>query len=326
MVYMKKKTIVLLFNCLAVFLLFSCGSQQTKDNDGWTFIVLGDSRGSSSGINEEILVKLRKRIAREKPEFVLFSGDMIYGRSDYITVKQELLEWRKAFMEPLLKEGIRVYPVRGNHELVKGETDPLGSPWHDVFSGKYSLPSNGPLEEKNLTYSFKYRNALFLNLDSCVVRNRINQKWVDQQLSKNTSQHIFVQSHEPIYSMTGGHRDTLELYPAHRDDFASSLAEAGCKVYFCGHEHTYAHSFKDIEGRPLHQFIIGTAGAPLYDLDGVYRDRMVNSVNISNVYGFMSVEITESRVNIEMKSLEKDGSLKVIEFFSYTARPAKTSE
>jgi hypothetical protein len=61
-------------------------------------------------------------------------------------------------MQPVYDAGISVYPVRGNHDAGSLQA------WHDVFTGAYALPANGPTAESNLTFSATHRNALVVGL------------------------------------------------------------------------------------------------------------------------------------------------------------------
>lgn len=216
----------------------------------WRFVAFGDSRGGNegSGVNTPILSKLVTAVLAEKPAFVVFPGDLIYGHADrkelgdegaLKAMQGELDIWR-ATMDPLYNAGIMVYPVRGNHETTQRDPDRSGHPahrpiwprtketWDAVLSGPYALPQNGPDGEKNVTFSIAHRNALILGVDLYTyttpgakknadgsipkgVLHQANQPWVEAQLAGNDKPHVFSFAHEPAFKVD--HRDCM-----HGDD------------------------------------------------------------------------------------------------------------
>ncbi len=233
-------------------------------NEVTRFMVTGDSRGSSVGVNDTILAEIVQAALDELVDFVLIPGDLVYGSFNPATLEAELTQWR-TIVQPLYDAGIGVYPCRGNHDA--GSL----SAWNNVFSGPYALPGNGPGGEENITYSFSYNNVFVVAVDQYVSLNRVNQLWLDSRLDANTEPHVFVMGHAPAFKVQ--HSDCLDDFPADRDTFWISLAEVGSRVYFCGHDHFYDHArLDDGDLDPdddLHQMIVGTAGAPLRS-DGSY--------------------------------------------------------
>jgi hypothetical protein len=261
----------------------------------WKFIITGDSRGDGSGINGPILTELAAQIVSQGPEFVLFPGDLVNGGISQAALEAELLEWRNT-MQPVYDAGIFVYPVRGNHDL----GSPVGTTaWNNVFSGNYALPADGPAGEKNLTFSVMHENVLALGLDQYIAghEHRVNQAWVDAQLAFNTAPHVFAFGHEPAFKAQ--HADCLDDYPADRNTFWAALGGAGGRSYFCGHDHFYDHArINDGDADPdddLHQFIVGTAGAPLRDwappYDGDNGTMTPQQQYHVKQYGYLVVEI-----------------------------------
>lgn len=304
---------------LALFALCAVAGCASNGGGQWTFVVAGDSRGRDNGINAKVVDKLVPAIVREQPDLVLVPGDLVQGYASAAAVRGQLMHWRKRFMEPLVAAGIRVYPVRGNHDLARGGPQP----WNEVFAGEYALPQNGPAKEKGFTYAVRHKNALFLNLESYVRRGRVDQAWVDAQLAGHDATHVFAQAHEPVYSMADGHADTLESNRPARDALIVSLAKAGGRAFFCGHDHWYDHGVKAVAGLPLHQFVVGTAGAPLRKSKGLYRDKDVKAHAHARVYGYLVVTVDGDRLTARMKALMGDGTFQVIEDFSWTAGAAR---
>jgi predicted phosphodiesterase len=252
------------------------------------FVAVGDSRGSDNGINGTILQELAAAIIAEDPALVVFTGDLVSGGT-----QTELQHWVEVFMDPLAAAGIPVYPIRGNH-------DSSVPAWNTVFSGAHALPGNGPPGEENLTYSFVHNNALFIGLDQVVLSQRVNQTWLDEELRKSTVPHVFVFGHYPAYAVY--HASCLAEYPSARDAFWNSLADAGARVYFTGHDHFFNHaSIPPDNGEPIQQYIVGSAGAPLYDWSGSYPDPLVQAVTHFKNYGYLVVDIDGLDVTLTFK-------------------------
>lgn len=161
----------------------------------WRFIVTGDSRGDKNSVNTAILGELAAEIVKKQVDFVLFSGDLVYGHVDQAAMDSQFKTWQDT-MQPVYDAGIGVYVVRGNHDL----GDPPGiTAWNNVFKDKFSLPANGPAGEKNLTYSFRHKNAFIVGVDEYAQLGRVNQGWLDAQFAANMEPHVFIFGHEPAF-------------------------------------------------------------------------------------------------------------------------------
>ncbi len=278
----------------ATFLSLTLLSGAVPSAYGWKFLVCGDSRGNSltEQVNTAILSEIARAVTNEAPEFVLFPGDLVYAASP-----AAFTEW-KAAMAPVYAAGIPVYPVMGNHELADVTA------FISAFDG--DIPDNGPPGELNRTYAVTGPNALILAMDLYAAPHRVNQPWVNSILATNILPHVFAIGHEPAFKVS--HLDTLDDYPAERDIFWRSLAYANATAYFCGHDHFYDHSrLDDGDGNPsndIHQYIVGTGGAPLYG-DGLYDG--INSawtpqrIRHESQYGYVVVEINDMAVTITWK-------------------------
>ena len=307
-----------------------------KGKPSWKFCVTGDSRGSDKGINSEVLKRLVTELKKEKPEYVIFVGDLVNGYTGVKKLTQQLTYWRDTFMTPLLDANIAVYSSRGNHDLVKRKRDMLKSKkskaestdklsrdvWNQIFSGKYQLPQNGPEKEKNITYKITGNNAVVLCLDTYMPgkKNRINQKWFAEEVKKvansKTPLHLFAFAHPPAYSVR--HKDCLDDYPEKRDEMVKTFLDAGGVAMFFGHDHRYNHAMIPIGNKKLHQFVVGTAGAPLRKWDGKYADPTVKKIVDFGDFGYMLVEINGNQATLTMKGWNKDDKqLKVIDTFKY---------
>ena len=284
---------VLLLGAIS-FILYTV-STITRVEPAWKFIIVGDSRGGDNGVNTAVLKEIAAEIVLQEAEFVLFPGDLVNGSGNQAVLQSQLTTWRDT-MQPVYDAGIGVYPIRGNHDA--GNL----AAWRTVFSGEYALPTNGPSGEMGLTYSVSHKNVFVLALDQYISRHRVNQPWVDAQLAANTNPHIFAFGHEPAFKLA--HADCLDDYPAERDAFWESLKNVGCRVYACGHDHFFDHAVVDDgDGNPdndIHQYVVGTAGAPLYGFSPPYNGNntryTVEQLEHAKQYGYLLVEVSGSVV------------------------------
>ena len=288
----------------------------------WRFIATGDSRGDTNGVNTVIMSEIVTRILAEQPDLVLFSGDLVTGSSNTNTLISQLTNWR-TIMQPVYNAGIQVLAVRGNHE-------DQGSvvAWNTVFAGAYAMPGNGPAGEVNVTFSLVHHNAFIAGLDEYSGHiHRVNQTWLDGQFATNTQPHVFVVGHEPAFKAY--HTDCMDDYQSDRDIFWASIASAGGRTYFCGHDHFYDHArIDDQDGNPnddLHQCIIGTAGAPPYTFGGVYdgvNDSYVPlQQHYASAYGYVVIDINGLSATLTWMQRVSAGNYAAYEVWSYNALP-----
>lgn len=260
--------------------------------DTWKFIVCGDSRGTGTAdqINTNILKEIAYAITNEQPAFVLFAGDLV--NSGTLSAFQA---WTN-IMAPVYQSGIGIYPIMGNHDTASV------SSYTNIFGP--TVPSNGPAGELYRTFSFCYSNALFLGLDEYVNLDKVNQAWVDSTLATNYMPHVFAYGHVPAFVVDS--HDTLGNYVTDRDVFWHALENAGAKAYFCGHAHFYDHARMDNGdanySNDVHQFVVGTAGAPLGAATPSYTGNNSSWTPQPYLheaqYGYLVVEI--SRLDVTM--------------------------
>jgi len=332
---------------LSLVLCTSCmrtGAPLQEYQASWKFAVISDTQDDNSKrtnktcINDKVLQAIAQDIAREKPDLVIVAGDLVNGwfrnwGTDYDT---QYTNWKNA-MKPVYQAGIRVYPVRGNHDSgperlvlppLPAHLEPpadtitrLKEAFQKHFS-KSSIPNNGPPGEEGLTYSFAHKNALFVGLDQYAGgQHKINQSWLDRQLAGNFKPHIFVYGHEPAFETN--HRDNLSFYPKDRDNFWNVLGSAGAKIYFCGHDHFYNRALiHDDAGNPIRQIILGTGGGVLRKWSGVYREgkRMQGEYHNGNHHGYVLVTVEGVKVTVAWKALimqETTASWQALDIFEY---------
>jgi len=108
--------------------------------------------------------------------------------------------------------------------------------------------------------------------------------------------HVFVMGHEPAFSAK--HKDCLDDNLQQRNEFLDSITKEGGRTYFCGHDHFYSHISGDHDGDPsndMHQFIVGTGGAPIYAHDGQYdgdnEPYTLTHIKGATKHGYMVVSV-----------------------------------
>lgn len=337
---------------LSLLIAFGCGdahSAATEIQAIWKFAVIGDTQGGNreaknkSCVNDEIVGMIAADIASENPELVLVSGDLVNGwfrngGTDYAT---QYANWKRA-MSPVYAAGIRIYAVRGNHDSgperlalppLPAHLEPapeslimLEKAYRKAMIESH-IPRNGPEKEKGLTYCFVHRNALIVALDQYTDgQHRINQEWLDRQLSSHTRTHLFVFGHEPAFE--ANHRDNLSFYPERRDRFWDGIGKAGGRIYFCGHDHFYNRALiADRGGNPVRQIIAGTGGGRLKKWSGGYKEskRVKSEYHNGEYHGYILATIDGPKVRIEWRAIADASNRKwqVFDIFSYSAAPVK---
>jgi hypothetical protein len=102
------------------------------------------------------------------------------------------------------------------------------------------------------------------------------------------------------------------------------MSSAGAHAYFAGHDHFYDHmavTGPDVD--EIHQFVAGTAGAPLYkakDYSGKNGPFRLSRVKlISDAYGYLVVEVEGRKATITFKGLNSSGKFVPMDVWSYNA-------
>ena len=151
------------------------GSIELYDKIQYRFIVMADSRGSSAThpINELIFSSILKSIRSFvdcKPKFILFSGDLILGRSDRNTVETQLNAWKDIIDDVmgLNYSKRRVFPAFGGHERIANTTtfpdvyaafSTVFDPVNESFIGMSTSEYLDQSQYGNTVYYFDYANS-----------------------------------------------------------------------------------------------------------------------------------------------------------------------
>jgi hypothetical protein len=312
----------------------------------WKFAVISDTQGNHNNesnpscINDKVVQAIAGDIVREKPDFVLVSGDLVNGwfKNGGVDYAVQYATWKEA-MSPVYRAGIRVYPIRGNHDSgperlalpplpfhLEPPTDArvqLKNAFQKAFSESY-IPKNGPVGEEGLTYSVSHKNAFIVGLDQYTgIQHKVNQEWLDRQLKGNRLPHVFVYGHEPAFETN--HKDNLAFFPKERDLFWDSIGSAGGRIYFCGHDHFYNRAvIQDSSNNPIRQIIGGTGGGALKRWSGVYpgNKRVQGEVHHSDHHGYILVTVTGNNVTVIWKALTMEPGMmnawQILDTFRYS--------
>lgn len=271
-------------NVLISAVLFSLLSMTSACLADFRFVVMGDGRGDNEGINTEVLKAILERAKEDKPDFIVFVGDLITGSKHTDVHRDRLIKW-KVLVEEF---DIPVYIVVGNHEIESEMSE-------DTMRSVFEMPENGPAEFKELVYSFDYQNAHFVVLDTDQYENfhrlgSIQLEWLKNNLSETDKEFIFIFGHEPAFPFFSHKGSSLDRYPSERDKLWTILGECGASVYFCGHEHLYNRSNHD----GIYQVISGGAGAPLH-----------SNPEEGGFYHYIVIDVRDDSIcEIEVKDLE----------------------
>jgi Calcineurin-like phosphoesterase len=331
------------------------------DGEPLRIVVAGDGRAEyrwnprrpcdTQGINETVTRAISNAVLNENAAILLWTGDIVnVNDTNADTLKKGLEKWR-GIMEQLYSKNVKVWPVRGNHEVYRypREGDYDGEPipdaaavWKEVFSGSYTLPNNAPTSDDGLSFYSVEGSALIIGLDHygrddadpLARKHLVNQKWLDQVLNENKKPFTFVYGHEAAF-MAGLHNDdaTLAADASARNLFWQSLVKAKA-LYFCGHDHFYDRMSvvrrTSPPGPEMFQITAGTAGAPFYtgaQYAGSDLWKLQRASHFENVYGYMLIEVDRDKATITFKGRglscrDKTGQLAFVPMDQMVCKPS----
>jgi len=205
------------------------------DNDSFSFIWFGDVHNSPKA------GELHYMAEENHPEtaFYAISGDLV-GDGLYRNEWDELFEYSK---DVISKKPLMTVP--GNHDNRLG----LGS---KMFRDMLSYPTNGPDGvPEGQTYSFTYKNTLFLMLDSTSPSDT-QTEWIDEQLSNTTATWKIAIFHFPPYNFNAPYYNIQEKWVPVFDKYHVDMVLGG-------HIHYYMRSKPMKAGEVVDSYNEGTA-------------------------------------------------------------------
>ncbi len=276
----------------------------------FTFVAWGDSRGSTSGaVNTMVLSTLSNQAQGliPAPAFTIFAGDLCDG-FDTSCTSTGTDGWEYALNGGSANNGTSriTFPFRGNH-------DDNAALWDSYFAGRdaavaaiggtnfNSYPADGP----ERTYSFDYANSHIVGIDmprgdiASITSGQID--WLDSDITAAESRgvtHTFILDHGPIYYVD----DHSSTPPARLINVMNK--HASISATFHGHEHVMAYVHADsshISGvtHPWEEFVTGGAGAPLYNCK---TSRLTGATDYceDQSNGFVSVEVSGDTFTVSL--------------------------
>ena len=208
------------------------------------FVIMGDTRSRTDDWG-----RTAAAVLKEKPEFVVFMGDMNdHGTNDW--------EWDQHYLAPQsardLLATIPLYTVPGNHEE--------GAP---LYRELFQAPG---LDDTWRAWAKEIGSVLIIGIDGQWHRAyKKTYQRIDETLAASKAKFIFFVTHYPAYSSAGNGKLDSAGKPRHwsyqmgREVILPMLRKHKATAFFAAHEHHYERS--DIPGGPP-QIIAGTAGAP----------------------------------------------------------------
>jgi acid phosphatase type 7 len=210
-------------------------STPAKDSS-FTFIWFGDTHHSPKF--GELINAAEKR--HPETAFYSIAGDIV---SDGLFRNQ----WDDIFsFTANVTDRKPLMSVPGNHDNRSG----LGAL---MYRELFSYPMNGPEGvEKEQTYSFRYKNALFLMIDATSSIDA-QTEWIEEQLAGSDAEWKFAMFHFPPYSSDGG-------YPEIRRKWCPLFDKYHVDIVMSGHVHNYMRTKPMNDGEP----VLSPSGGTIY--------------------------------------------------------------
>ncbi len=208
-----------------LFLFVICVGCQPQ----WTFAVLGDaSIGQNGETDPTVLARAVEAINRTDAELVLFSGDLVYGR----TVDGEETRRQYAKAKDILR-GLRARLL-----IVPGNHDVDGARGQEFWNLRFA----------RVPWTHEHRGWTFIGLNTEEKPPRRIQfdrqkDWLTQQLMRSkTPEHMVVLMHQPVWPhLAPGNR----YHSTPRPDLHDLFKEYKVVGVFSGHEHTFQQEQRD---------------------------------------------------------------------------------
>ncbi len=238
--------------------------RKALDNKPFMFIAYGDTRSRPEDHRAVI-----GAIVRERPEFVLQSGDLVADGNN-------AAQWSQ--FDQITQ------PLRGNHDR--------GPYYAKHVTGAYD--SGNPYY-----YAFTRHGSRFIILDSMDPDEFNPQgaqyRWLVGELAKaqKTALNTFVMFHEGAYSV-GPHGPTPDAQRYLQPLFVKYKPRA----VFCGHDHMYYRTTR----QGVTYFVTGGGGAPLYE--PVNKALAVPGDVYASVHHFIRCDVDGARVTFTAFNLD----------------------
>jgi Icc protein len=286
--------------------LWAKNTLEKNNSKEFRFIIIGDTKGKSRGINEKVLNNLL-RIAKKtvpEPDFFVILGDCVAG-SDKVDELRSQLERFKQMLYSYFPNRV-VFSVIGNHEV---NNNPVDDKAEKIFEEVFcEFSPSGQLEGFNKTvYYVDVENTRLIVLNSyhygqCSRIGEEQLNWL-KQIASEDKEHKFVFVHSPAYP-TGAHIGScLDKFLDDRDKFWKVIDESNVDIVFSGHEHNYSRRVIDKSfntekyqyKNSIYQIISGGGGEHL-------KDKFVSKKGVvvppKDIYHFVVVDVERDLVKV----------------------------
>ncbi|MCE7041894.1 metallophosphoesterase family protein [Dyadobacter sp. CY312] len=200
---------------------------ENATNDGFSFIWFGDTHYS------KIWGDMAQKAYQRHPDAAFYS---IAG--DLVSTGLHRDEWDALWnIQGNVFANRPLMPVPGNHDSQDG----LGA-W--MYKEMFSLPENGPEKlPKEMTYSFVYQDALFLNIDGTLPVKE-QTAWIEAQLKSSKAKWKFAMFHFPPYNF-------VEPYDEIMQEWCTLFDKYHVDMVMSGHMHYYLRTKPMYVGKPV---------------------------------------------------------------------------
>lgn len=282
-------------------------SDNENENDTIRLCVVSDIHVGSS----EIFTDIANEIMKEDVGCIIATGDLVEGGkgATFSEFSHQLSEW-KEITTPLVSKGIKILPLKGNHEDdVRNGTDL----WKEFISGYV------PVDDDTMNYTYVYKDMLLVCLDNYKGEEKVDTSWLEDELKRNQDKKVLVFGHEPAFKIF--HEDCLDDNVQNRNDFWEILRRYNISTYFCGHDH-----FLDVaEVSGIYQICAGTGGGWLMEKYSNYNgdngDYIPQRLIHKSSYGYMVIECINNQISVSWKSLDytdNDYAISEIKLIEYS--------
>ncbi len=211
--------------------------------DSFSFVWFGDTHNDRKW--GEMLNLAHKK--HPETEFYMIAGDLVntgLHRDD----------WDKFFEysgKPLAKKPLMAIP--GNHDSQDG----LGA---GLYQDLLKFPHNGPAGlTPGLTYSFNYKNALYLMIDAASFASDDQTTWIEEQLKNSDATWKFLYVHFPPFN-------EVEEYPEMVEKWVPIFDKYKLDFVISGHFHYYLRTYPMKAGKvekngTIYMTSVGTSAA-----------------------------------------------------------------
>ena len=181
---------------------------------------------------------------------VLVLGDNVYENGDPSLFYGRI----EVPYAPLIRQGVKFYPVLGNHDIMNGHGEAQRRLWG---APPYYSVRQGDCEFFALDTTLLLPGAYECHRENLVmayVLGRTQLRWLEKALSESTARFKIVFGHYPLYT-SGMHVRCARVM---RQVLGPLLEKYQVDVYLAGHEHLYERS-RPLPGGMTH-FVSGAGG------------------------------------------------------------------